>query len=333
MPLSGVATAFSHVRAFARLSDGKAVACVVSCGAFRDWLRDNGDPTGDTAIAFARIAETRRPFAGLGLHGGGPRVMGITNVTPDSFYRGSRAASVNQACERARRMLDAGADIIDIGGESTRPGARPVAVQEELDRVLPIAERLCAEGAVVSIDTRHAAVMQAALTAGARIVNDVSALTDDDDAVGVVRDSECSVILVHKKGDPATMQSAPDYDNVVLEVYEYLAQRVALCEAVGIPRRRICVDPGIGFGKTPQQNMALLSSLGILHGTGCVVLVGASRKSFIAALGCNEPAEDRLPGSIAAVCSAAMAGTHFVRVHDVAETKQALRIWHAARSA
>ncbi len=259
--------------------------------------------------------------------------MGIINVTPDSFYSGSRVASAGDACDGARRMLDAGADIIDLGGESTRPGAQPVGEQEEVDRVLPVAERLCGDGAVVSIDTRRAAVMRVALAAGARIVNDVSALTDDDDTVGVVRDSGCDVVLMHKRGQPATMQSAPDYEDVVLEVYEYLERRVAVCEAAGIPRRRICVDPGIGFGKTPQHNMALLSSLGILHGIGCTVQVGASRKSFIAALGGAARAEDRLPGSIAAVCSAAMGGAHVVRVHDVAETKQALRIWHAARSA
>lgn len=259
--------------------------------------------------------------------------MGIINATPDSFYGGSRAASVSDACDGARRMIDAGADIIDLGGESTRPGAQPVGVQEEIDRVLPVAERLCRSGAVVSIDTRRATVMRAALAAGVRIVNDVSALTDDDDAIGVVRDSGCDVVLMHKRGQPPTMQDTPDYDDVVLDVCEYLGQRVALCEAAGIPRWRICLDPGIGFGKTPRHNMALLSSLGILHGVGCAVLVGTSRKGFIAALGGNEPVEDRLPGSIAAVCSAAMAGAHIVRVHDVAETKQALRIWHAARPA
>ncbi len=333
LPLAGDVAAFSHIRAFARSPDGKTAARVVPCGTFLDWLRDVGDPAGDAAIALARIAEPRLSFAGLDVNGGAPRVMGILNVTRDSFYAGSRVASVDDACDRARRMLDAGADIIDVGGESTRPGARPSEVQEELDRVLPVAERLSADGAVVSVDTRRAAVMRAALASGARIVNDVSALTHDDDALGVVRDSQCDVILMHMQGRPATMQRAPDYENVVLDVYEYLEQRVAQCEAAGIPRRLICVDPGIGFGKTPLHNAALLSSLGILHGIGCTVLVGASRKSFIAAWSGDEPAEARLPGSIAAVCSAAMAGTHIVRVHDVAETKQALRIWRAARPA
>ncbi len=331
LPLAGGPLAFSQIQVFAQWREGQSTSCIGPCRAVEAWLRDRiGDAAGEVRAALSRLTAPRAPFAGLTLRPDTPRIMGIVNVTPDSFYDGSRSPVARQAYDAACRMHDAGADIIDIGGESTRPGAEPVGAAEELERVLPVVNRLRGAGVVVSIDTRRAAVMEAALAAGASLVNDVSALTHDPDALRVAREQADGVVLMHMRGEPQTMQQAPVYQDPVLDVYAYLAGRVAACGAAGIASSRMCVDPGIGFGKLPEHNAALLASVGILHGLGCAVMVGASRKSFIAALGGGEAAEDRLPGSLAAVCAAAQAGVQIVRVHDVPETKQALQVWQAA---
>lgn len=266
-------------------------------------------------------------FAGLALSK--PRIMGIVNVTPDSFSDGGEAFRVSDALERGRAMLVAGADILDIGGESTRPGAEPVSIGEELERVLPVIEGLVAAGALVSIDSRRAAVMRAAIAAGARIVNDVTALTGDAEALETVAATDADVVLMHMQGEPQTMQANPTYEDAPAEIRDYLAARIDACEAAGIGRVRIAVDPGIGFGKTLEHNLQILSRLDELHALGCAVVLGASRKSFIGRLSGVEDAARRAPGSVAAALAARARGVQIFRVHDVAETRQALDVWEA----
>ena len=263
---------------------------------------------------------------------GRPLVMGIVNVTPDSFSDGGRHFDARAAIAAGHAMLEAGADLLDIGGESTRPGAAPVSVEEEIARVLPVLREL-AKAATVSVDTRNAATMRAALEAGAEIVNDISALRHDTDAARLVAEAECGVVLMHMKGtDPRTMQQDIAYEDVVLEVAEFLADRIAFAEAAGIARRRIAVDPGIGFGKRMPQNLALIERLSLLATLGCPVLFGASRKRFIGELSGVEVAEDRVAGSLAAAIAAAQRGAAILRVHDVAETVQALAVLAACEA-
>jgi dihydropteroate synthase len=252
--------------------------------------------------------------------------MGVVNVTPDSFSDGGLFASTEAAIAQGRRLAEEGADILDIGGESTRPGSEPVPEDEELRRVLPVVEALAADGHLVSIDTRRAGVMRAALAAGARIANDVTALAGDPESLDVAAGAGVAVVLMHMQGDP-------HYGDVVAEVGDFLAARVEACVAAGIPRARICVDPGIGFGKTVEHNLALLRGLAALRPEGCALLVGASRKGFIGKLSRGEDTSRRLPGSLAVALHAAAAGADVLRVHDVAETRQALEIWRALQAA
>jgi dihydropteroate synthase len=262
----------------------------------------------------------------VGLDWSRPRVVGVLNVTPDSFSDGGDFASADAAIDHGRAL---GADILDIGAESTRPGALEVPGEEELRRLLPVIEAL-ARTAPVSVDTRKAAVMRAAVAAGARLVNDVSALTHDPDALEAARGAE-AVVLMHSPGPPETMQSLARYDDVLLDVYDALDARIAACEAAGLPREKLIADPGIGFGKTGEHNLALLRGLGLFHGLGVPVLVGLSRKSFIGRLSVGEPPKGRLPGSLAGALWAASQGVQLLRVHDVAETRQALALWTALR--
>jgi dihydropteroate synthase len=272
-------------------------------------------------------ASAIRSFAGLALTR--PLLMGIVNVTPDSFSDGGDFARVEDAIAHGRRLLDDGADIVDIGGESTRPGSAPTPVAEELARVEPVVAALAKAGAVVSVDTRRAAVMRAAIAAGARIVNDVTALTADAESLPVVAASGASVVLMHMQGDPATMQQAPAYRDAPAEIADYLRGRVTACRAAGIPDARIAIDPGIGFGKTVEHNLALLANLDRLTAIGPAVLVGLSRKGFIGKLSRGESAKARDPGSIAGALAAASGGAGILRVHDVAGTRQALAVWQA----
>jgi len=266
-------------------------------------------------------------FAGLSLDV--PRILGIINVTPDSFSDGSEAFAVDDAVRQGRAMIVAGADVLDVGGESTRPGAQPVTVEEEISRIKPVVQALAGEGFTVSIDTRHALVMAAAIEAGASIVNDVTALTGDPDSLALASDSGLPVILMHMQGEPGTMQDNPQYDDAALEVFRYLKERVQICEAAGVKRDRIAVDPGIGFGKTLDHNLDILARLDIYRDLGCPVVLGASRKSFIRKISRGEAAKDRVSGSLAAVLNALAKGVRLFRVHDVAETRQALAVWQA----
>jgi dihydropteroate synthase len=263
-----------------------------------------------------------------------PQVMGIVNVTPDSFSDGGRLGDAEAAAAAGFAMAEAGAALVDVGGESTRPGAKPVWEGDEIARIDPVVARLAAGGTAVSIDTRKALVMEAALAAGARLVNDVSALTWDERSAAVVAEAGCPVVLMHHQGTPETMQQAPRYDlPVALEVYNWLEGRIAAAEAAGIARHNILVDPGIGFGKTLKHNLELLNHLSLFHGLGCPIVLGASRKRLIGALSGEAPADQRLPGSLALALKAADQGVQILRVHDVGETVQALRVWRGLRDA
>ena len=275
------------------------------------------------------ISAPRPAFAGLSLDR--PLVMGIINVTPDSFSDGGDRLQAERAVAEGLAMAEAGAAILDVGGESTRPGADPVPLEEELRRVLPVISPLAERGLVVSVDTRRPAVMRAAAEAGARILNDVTALTGETDSLETAAELGLPVVLMHMQGDPRTMQADPRYHDVALDVFDRLEARVEACLAAGIPRARIAVDPGIGFGKTLEHNLKLLNNLALFHGLGCPLLLGVSRKSFISKLmPGEEPApKQRFPGSLAAALAGVQRGVQILRVHDVAETCQALKVWIA----
>jgi dihydropteroate synthase len=258
-----------------------------------------------------------------------PLVMGIVNVTPDSFSDGGDAFQRDHAIAHGFQLIEQGADIVDIGGESTRPGADPVDEAEEIARVVPVVQALAETSAVVSIDTRHAAVMEAAIQAGAKIVNDVTALEGDVRSLDVVAAAGVSLCLMHMQGEPQTMQKDPTYSNVVGEIHDYLNARVEVCEARGIKRSEIAIDPGIGFGKTVDHNLTLMNELSAFGDLGCPVLLGLSRKSFIAKLSSGEDPKDRLAGSLAGALAGLERGANILRVHDVAETCQAIAVWQA----
>ena len=283
----------------------------------------------DIAALSARLGAVRGPVCGLTLDR--PRLMGVLNVTPDSFSDGGDHAAEADAIAHGRAMAAAGADIIDVGGESTRPGAQAPGEAEEMRRVVPVVRALAGAGLLVSVDTRRASVMDAALGAGARIVNDIGALCHDPQARAVVARHGAWAVLAHMQGTPETMQKKPRYDDVSLDVFDSLAAHVDAAEAAGIPRERLIVDPGIGFGKTARHNLEILRDCAVFHGLGCPLLAGVSRKSFIGRLSAGEAPKARLPGSLAAGMHALGEGVHILRVHDVAETRQALAIWHGIR--
>ncbi|SEO02003.1 dihydropteroate synthase [Salinihabitans flavidus] len=259
-----------------------------------------------------------------------PQIMGILNVTPDSFSDGGQHAQAGRALSHARAMAEAGAAIIDVGGESTRPGAVDVPAEEEIARTAPVIEAMRREiGVPVSIDTRKATVARAAVAAGAGLFNDVAGFTFDPALLPYAAQTGLPVCVMHARGDPATMQHNPVYEDVLLDVYDYLEARVAALEAAGIPRARIAVDPGIGFGKTIAHNLALLARISLFHGLGCPVLLGASRKKFISVIGKAPDPMGRAPGSVAVALGGIAQGVQITRVHDVEATAQALRLWRA----
>ncbi|HST35656.1 MAG TPA: dihydropteroate synthase [Allosphingosinicella sp.] len=263
-----------------------------------------------------------------------PQVVGILNVTPDSFSDGGLNEEAGAAAAAGHAMAAAGAALIDVGGESTRPGAKPVWEGDEAARVLPVIQLLAASGTAVSVDTRKAAVMEQALGAGAAMVNDVSALSWDPRSAEVVAKAGCPVVLMHSAGPPETMQDNPHYDRpVLLEVYDFLKEEIGKAVAAGIAREKIVVDPGFGFGKSVAHNLQLMNGLAMLHGLGCPIMLGASRKRTIGALAGEAPADQRLAGSLALALKGAGQGAQLLRVHDVPETVQALRVWRGLRDA
>ena len=280
------------------------------------------------AALLSRVTAMRPPFAGLALDR--PVLMGIVNVTPDSFSDGGLYDTTEGAIEHAAELAQAGAAIVDIGGESTRPGSEGIDEQDELARVLPVIEGLKGFRATISIDTRKSSVARAAAKAGAKIFNDVSALTFDSSSLAVAALTGMSVVLMHAQGEPKTMQDDPTYADVALEVYDHLQERIEAAEAAGIPRARIAADPGLGFGKTLAHNLALISHTSLFHGLGVPLVIGASRKRFIKGIAGGELPASREPGSQAAAIAAAAQGAQIFRVHDVAATRQALDVFRAS---
>lgn len=276
-----------------------------------------------------RISSPRGRLAGLSLDK--PRLMGVLNVTPDSFSDGGQHADLDGAVNHANTLIAEGADILDIGGESTRPGADFVENETEISRTLPVIQHLIAQGinVPISIDTRKSDVAEAALGAGAKIFNDVTALSFDPRSIDVAVQNNATVCLMHASGDPKTMQQNAVYDDVVLDVYDYLKERVDFCLSRGMTRDKIMIDPGIGFGKTTKHNLKLLSHLSLFHGLGCAILLGVSRKRFIGEIGRAEKADDRVSGSIAVALDGLRQGVQLVRVHDVWQMKQASALWEA----
>lgn len=258
-----------------------------------------------------------------------PLVMGVLNVTPDSFSDGGHFYSLESALSRAEQMIADGVDIIDVGGESSRPGAKPLPVEEELARIMPVLYALRDCGKPISVDTYKPQIMREAVAAGADMINDINGFRAEG-ALSALKDSACALCIMHMQGEPLTMQAQPDYRNVVAEVTAFLAERANRIERAGIARERICIDPGFGFGKTKDHNLALLNQLGKMQqNLDLPILVGLSRKSTIGAI-TGRPVEQRLAGSLAAALFAAVQGAHIIRVHDVAETVDALKVWQAA---
>lgn len=258
-----------------------------------------------------------------------PLIMGIVNVTPDSFSDGGQHNSASAAVAHAMKLVADGADILDIGGESNRPGAQDVSVNEELDRVLPVVEKLAQTGAVISVDTSKPEVMKQAVKAGAHIINDIRALQLPG-AIEVAADSNAGICLMHMQGAPRTMQQAPHYENLLSEVESFLLERARQCEAVGIARDRLCLDYGFGFGKTVEQNFSLLANTGYFCRLPYPILVGVSRKSSLGAV-TGRDVNGRMVASVAAALYAVQEGAHILRVHDVAATRDAITIWLTAK--
>ncbi|EBA12843.1 dihydropteroate synthase [Roseobacter sp. CCS2] len=281
-------------------------------------------PAGEVpADILDNIVRARAPIAGMVMTG--PRLMGILNVTPDSFSDGGQFNAPERALEHAIAMRSDGAEIIDVGGESTRPGAAEVQTKDEIARTAPVIAAIRAQSDVpISIDTRKAEVGRAALAAGATLVNDVAAFTFDPELASVAAKAGTPVCVMHAQGSPQTMQDDPSYDDVLLDVYDFLSDRVEAAVAAGIPHDQIVVDPGIGFGKTLEHNLILLRGIAIFHALGCPILLGASRKRFIGTIGGGTDARDRVGGSVSVALFAARQGVQILRVHDIFATKQAL---------
>ena len=322
--VAGGWTAASLVRVSARRAGGGAEGWLLPVGEFSRWLNDNSGPAATRLRGLAdRLQAARAPWAGLPLDR--PQVMGIVNTTPDSFSDGGEHEAPAAAIAHGLALRAAGAAILDVGGESTRPGAAEISEQQEIDRVVPVIRGLVAEGALVSVDTRRAAVMAAALDAGARILNDVEALRQPG-TLDLAARARTPVVLMHMQGQPRTMQADPRYDVAALDVFDWLEARLVACESAGLGRESALVDPGIGFGKALDHNLQIMGMLGLYHGLGTGLLLGVSRKSFIGKIDGSADPKRRLGGSLAASLDGWARGAQIVRVHDVHETVQALRV-------
>lgn len=323
LPLAGSRRGFSALEIIRRRPEGGAESMILPLLALEGWVQNCGR-VDEINNVLHQLTSSRSDFAGLKMDG--CHVMGIVNATPDSFSDGGDYNTVEQAVARADALVEQGATIIDVGGESTRPGSDTVSDQEEISRVVPVIEALAQRGYCVSVDTRHASVMQASIQAGAAIINDITALEGDEQSLEVAAMTGKPVILMHMQGEPGTMQQSPSYDCVALDVYDYLLDRIESCEQAGIPRHNICVDPGVGFGKSLSHNLEVLSRLSLFHGLGCPVLLGTSRKSFIGQLDPQAAPKERLGGSLASIISGWRQGMQIVRVHDVRDSVQALSV-------
>ncbi len=333
--LAGGLLWFSAVEIIARpLGERRAAQCLVPVAGLetaRAGLSHEQKNAFDRQWAALTAARPALDLGGRTLRFDQPAIMAILNITPDSFSDGGAHADAADAAAHAVDMAAAGAAIIDLGGESTRPGAQLVWEGDEIARVVPVLERLKAAGLILSIDTRKASVMEAALSAGAQIVNDVSGLTYDRRSLPVVAASGAPVVIMHTQGDPKVMQDAPRYADAPLDVFDWLAERRDAALAAGVAADRIILDPGIGFGKSLRHNLELLNHLSLFHGLGCPLLLGASRKRLIGALSNEAPVDRRLGGSVALVMAGLAQGVQIIRVHDVQESVQALHVWRGLR--
>lgn len=322
---AGAALDWQALELIVREDETRLTRAVLDDTGLRAWAADQAP---DVAMQLeARLKALRAPRARLAGHVlDRPLVMGVVNVTPDSFSDGGDHADPTVAIAAGRRMSSAGAHIIDVGGESTRPRAQQPEAATELARVMPVIEALTGDGLTVSIDTRRAGVMREAVASGASIINDVSALTGDGESLAVAASLGAPVILMHMQGTPEMMQDNPAYDAAPFDVFDWLEIRVAECVAGGVAPDRIAVDPGIGFGKTLEHNLEILRDLAVFHGLGCPLAIGVSRKAFIGRLSDEPEPKRRLAGSLSAMLHAVDQGAHIVRVHDVAETVQALAV-------
>lgn len=319
---------FRHCEILVRGHENAVTVARMTIESAMRWAQSEGDHHADrVAQLLARCRAPRPAVAGLAFDR--PRIMGVVNVTPDSFSDGGDHIRPEAAIAHGRALAAAGADIVDVGGESTRPGAEPTPAAVERARVLPVIEGLAGAGLAVSVDTRKAEIMAAALDAGATIINDVSGLTHDPESISVVAAAAAPVVLMHAGGDPTTMQHKPRYGDVLLDVFDYLETRLVACDRAGIGRDRVIVDPGFGFGKTLEHNLALLRGLSLFRALGCPIMIGASRKSFIGRLGGVAEPKRRLAGSLAWALRALAEGADVVRTHDAAATAEAIAVWQA----
>jgi dihydropteroate synthase len=327
--LAGGLCWFAQVQVIARTNAQRSLSCVVQVAHMPRLVEQH------PALAAPWHALTRpRPPLQLGkttLRMDLPHLMGVLNITPDSFSDGGAYLEASAAVAQAHAMIGAGAALIDVGAESTRPGAMPVSAADEIARLEPVLAPLCALGAPVSLDTRQSAVMHYGLQQGVTLINDVSALQHDAQALAIVAQAQCPVVLMHMQGDPGSMLNTPCYDDVLLDVYDTLSQRIEACVAAGVARERIIIDPGIGFGKDLRHNLDLMSGLSLFQALGVPVLLGVSRKRLIGALSREEAAEDRLAGSLALAQAGLSQGVQLLRVHDVAATMQLLKVWRGLR--
>jgi dihydropteroate synthase len=328
--LGGTSLAFTGAEIWSRQA-GRIARSTVAVGGLAAFAEGRGAEI--EAALQRRLERLTKPLScPQGLPDHRPLIMGVLNVTPDSFSDGGRFLAPPAAIAAGLQQQAAGADIVDVGGESTRPGSAPVPTDEEIHRVVPVIEALAARGVLVSIDTRKAAVMRAAIAAGARMINDITALRHDPESLDVAGASGLPVVLMHSQGEPATMQQRPVYDSALLDVFDHLEERAEAWMAAGFERRRLLVDPGIGFGKTLAHNLEILGGLGLYRGLGMPLLLGVSRKSFSARIAGEAPADERLPGSLAAALAGVAQGTSILRVHDVAASREAVRVWQALQA-
>ena len=318
LPLAGGPYGFTHLDVF--IDDGDQFTVTrMGAASLVDAAASEGKAQAEALMQ--RLTAPRADYAGLDMTAS--HVMGILNTTPDSFSDGGDHLAADHAIASGKAMVDDGASILDIGGESTRPGAEPVGHDEECRRILPVIAALSDAGYVTSADTRHTDVMAPALESGAVIINDVAGLRDDG-AIALVADRQVPVMIMHMQGTPGTMQDNPEYRFAPLDIYDWLEDRINECEAAGLPRHLIAIDPGFGFGKTPDHNMEIMAHLALYHGLGVPIVLGVSRKSTIAHFSRGEAAKDRMPGSVAMAALGRGQGVQIFRVHDVAETAQAL---------
>lgn len=336
--LAGGSLWFGSVHLVAREDQRRSVSAVVPIMQFKEIMADFPAWTQKQAQAqWEALTSPREPMAfpklGRTLRFDRPHLMGILNMTPDSFSDGGEHSDPERAVRHAFGMANEGAAIIDIGAESTRPGAEPVWEGDEIERLKPIVEQLASGELLWSADTRKASVMHYALEHGASLINDVSGLTYDPQSMALVAQAGCPVVLMHAQGSPQTMQDSPFYDDVLLDIFDWFTERLASCERSGVQRAKIILDPGLGFGKSLRHNLDIMNGLALFHALGCPLLLGASRKRFIGALSRAESIDERLPGSLAVAFKGLEQGVQLLRVHDVTETHQVLHVWQGIRDA